>query len=143
MSLTPLKEEKQLRKVPAMDELDRAIGKLNDRLNKIQYEASISAGPCDECKWFHCLNPIVTIDSDYVCANPLVSLPSFNPITHEPSFSWVRLDAARARGPCGPNGRLWEPRELYRRSDLWLKGAIVGLVLFFASMIYSCSSQLS
>ena len=116
---------------------------LNVRLSKIENEASISAGPCSECKWYHCLNPIVPIDSDYVCANPIVSLPSFDPTTHKPSFSWIRLDSARARGPCGPEGLLYEPRELHRRPDIWVKVITAIFIAIISAMIYSCSTQLS
>jgi hypothetical protein len=123
--------------------LNKAVEELNVRLSKIEHEASISAGPCTECKWHHCLNPIVPIDSDYVCKNPLVSLPSFDATSHEPSFSWVRLDSARARGPCGPEGLLWEPIPVHRDPKIWIKVIITLFVLAFAAMIYSCSTQLS
>jgi hypothetical protein len=138
MSLTPLQEEPKLRTVTSVDPLDRAVEELNVRLSKIEHGAKISAGPCTECKYYHCLNPLVSIASDYVCANPLVSLPSFDPTAHKPTFSWIRLDSARARGPCGPEGRLYEPRELYRRESFWVRVVIGFFVLVFSTIIYSC-----
>jgi hypothetical protein len=70
---------------------------------------------CKDCKW---IEPAPGFPlAEALCKNPLTQpAPSFNLVTGEPVPVRRSCAAARLFGEepygCGPQGRLWEPREV-------------------------------